>query len=152
MELAGIYPSLPEACDNAPMAEIEMTAGGASATAGAGGAIDRAHLWRMTFGDAVLEREVLGLFDRQAEAMLGRLPAAEGPALSELAHAVKGSARGVGAWRVAGAAAEVESGGHGSLPALLAALADARAEVARILRPWLDLNAGCAGFDEGEPI
>ncbi len=33
-------------------------------------AIDRGHLSRMTFGDHSLEREVLQLFDRQAELLM----------------------------------------------------------------------------------
>jgi len=98
-----------------------------------GGAIDRAHLRQMTFGDAALEREVLGLFDRQAATMLERLPTAEPQALPALAHAVKGSARGIGAWRVAQAAADVE-GGNSALAPLTDAVAEARTAIAKILR------------------
>ena len=36
-------------------------------------AIDRGHLARMTFGDRSLEREVLGLFDRQAVMLIERM-------------------------------------------------------------------------------
>ena len=36
-------------------------------------AIDRSHLSRMTFGDQSLEREVLQLFDRQAELLMERM-------------------------------------------------------------------------------
>jgi hypothetical protein len=35
--------------------------------------IDVTHLGRMTLGDASLEREVLQLFDRQAEMLLARM-------------------------------------------------------------------------------
>ena len=38
-----------------------------------GEAIDRQHLSRMTFGDRSLEHEVLQLFDRQAELLIGRM-------------------------------------------------------------------------------
>ncbi|MDI3468336.1 MAG: hypothetical protein OJF62_000399 [Pseudolabrys sp.] len=98
------------------------------------GPIDRAHLRQMTFGDTSLEREVLGLFDQQAASMLDRMPAAEPRALPALAHALKGSARGVGAWRVAEAAAAAEVGGRADLPRLIAALDEARIAIKHILR------------------
>ena len=70
--------------------------------------IDFAHLFRMTLGDHSLEREVLELFDRQVELLIGRM-AASGPAgIAALAHTLKGSARGIGAWGVAAAAESVE--------------------------------------------
>jgi HPt (histidine-containing phosphotransfer) domain-containing protein len=100
----------------------------------ADGAIDRAHLRLMTLGDAALEREVLGLFDRQATTMLERLPKAAPEALPALAHALKGSARGIGAWRVAQAAADVEGGNPAMLAALTDAVAEARTAIAKILR------------------
>jgi len=95
--------------------------------------IDRGHLRRMTFADPVLEREVLILFDRQATSMLSLLGSAEAPALPRLAHAIKGSARGIGAWRVACAAAILEAAPHGDVAALMDALSEARAAVAQIL-------------------
>lgn len=70
--------------------------------------LDRDHLARMTFGDRSLEREVLKLFDRQSELLLERMRASEPAAIATLAHTLKGSAVGIGATRVAGAAAEVE--------------------------------------------
>jgi hypothetical protein len=97
-----------------------------------GGAIDRAHLRKMTFGDAALEHEVLGLFDRQAASMLELIAVAEPGALPALAHAVKGSARGIGAWRVADAAGLLEAAPQGSRAPLSAALVEARAAIARI--------------------
>lgn len=96
--------------------------------------IDRAHLRRMTFADPVLEREVLTLFDRQATSMLSLLGAAEPQALPRLAHAVKGSARGIGAWRVARAAAILEAAPQSDVAALMDALIEARTAVAHILR------------------
>lgn len=75
----------------------------------AGGApIDRAHLAQMTLGDPNLEREILALFDRQAELLLERMRALPPQAVSTLAHTLKGSARGIGAWDVARAAEVVE--------------------------------------------
>ena len=98
-----------------------------------GGAIDRAHLRQMTFADAALEHEVLGLFDRQAASMLELIPVAKPEALAALAHAVKGSARGIGAWRVAQAAGTLEADPHSSPAALVAALAEVRAAITGIL-------------------
>jgi HPt (histidine-containing phosphotransfer) domain-containing protein len=71
-------------------------------------AIDRAHLARMTLGDQSLEREVLQLFDRQSEILLARMNDAPPAAVAALAHTMKGSARGIGAWPVAQAAEAVE--------------------------------------------
>ncbi|HEX4407337.1 MAG TPA: Hpt domain-containing protein [Xanthobacteraceae bacterium] len=72
-------------------------------------AIDAEHLHRMTLGDRRLEREVLELFVRQTAIMLDRIAAAEQPAnAAAAAHTLKGSARGIGAWRVARAAEMVE--------------------------------------------
>lgn len=71
--------------------------------------IDFAHLFRMTLGDHNLEREVLSLFDRQAELLIGRMAGIEPAAVAALAHTLKGSARGIGAWGVATAAEAVES-------------------------------------------
>lgn len=99
-----------------------------------GDPIDRGHLCQMTFNDDMLAREVLMLFDRQAASMLALIPAAKPQALPSLVHAVKGSARGIGAWRVAHAAAELETAPQGSADGLVAALVEARAAIAKILR------------------
>ena len=103
--------------------------------------IDLVHLARMTLGDRGLEREVLALFDRQAETLMARMRAAEPGAVAAVAHAIKGSARGVGAWRVAGAAEAVERAaatGAAELGAaigrLAAAAQEARAVIAELLR------------------
>ena len=104
-----------------------------------GPAIDRDHLRQMTLGDAALEREVLQLFDRQAALLIERMRSADAKALSALAHALKGSARGIGAWQVAEAVGVVERGDEAAggydaaLNALAAAVAVARAAIARIL-------------------
>jgi HPt (histidine-containing phosphotransfer) domain-containing protein len=70
--------------------------------------IDLDHLARMTFGEASLEAEVLTLFDRQAAVLLAHMRDAPPAAVAAFAHTLKGSARGIGAWRVAEAAAVVE--------------------------------------------
>lgn len=73
-------------------------------------AIDLAHLEQATFGDEALAREVLTLFDRQAEKLIVQI--ADAPSARtrrEVAHLLKGAARGVGAHAVAAAAEEVEA-------------------------------------------
>jgi HPt (histidine-containing phosphotransfer) domain-containing protein len=69
----------------------------------------------MTLGDRRLEREVLELFVRQTTVMLNRIVGAEPPLAAAAAHTLKGSARGIGAWRVARAAELLEhaAGGDG---------------------------------------
>ena len=71
-------------------------------------AIDGDHLERMTLGDRRLEREVLELFVRQTGIMLNRIAGAEPALAAAAAHTLKGSARGIGAWRVARAAEFLE--------------------------------------------
>src|SRR5690349_5709477 len=70
--------------------------------------IDLVHLARTTLGDRSLEREVLQLFDRQSTLLLARMRAAAPGGMVMLAHTLKGSARGIGAWRVARAAEALE--------------------------------------------
>lgn len=70
--------------------------------------IDAPHLARMTLGDRGLEREVLELFVRQTTIILDRIARAEPAIAAAAAHTLKGSARGIGAWRVARAAEMVE--------------------------------------------
>jgi len=70
--------------------------------------LDRVHLARMTFNDHSLEREVLQLFDRQAELLMQRIRGSEPAAIATLAHTLKGSAAGIGAVQVARAAEATE--------------------------------------------
>ena len=102
------------------------------------GPIDIAHLRRMTLGDAGLEREVLAMFSAQAfglAASLATLP----PDAPTLAHTLKGSARAIGAFGVANAAAGLEaliqSGGDPvqALAELSETVAEARASIDAIL-------------------
>ncbi len=72
------------------------------------GALDETHLDRMTLGDRRLEREVLELFLRQTTIMLDRIVNAPAPLAAAAAHTLKGSASGIGAWRVARAAELLE--------------------------------------------
>lgn len=72
------------------------------------GPIDLEHLSRMTLGDPALEREVLTMFATQSAKLLDRL-AALPPEAGALAHTLKGSARAIGAFAVAEAAAGLET-------------------------------------------
>jgi HPt (histidine-containing phosphotransfer) domain-containing protein len=100
--------------------------------------IDVDHLARMTLGDGALRREVLAMFLRQTGDLLVELAARprEGAAL---AHTLKGSARAIGAIRVAACAEALEGairqGGDPSraLAKLEAMVAEARASIEAIL-------------------
>jgi HPt (histidine-containing phosphotransfer) domain-containing protein len=70
--------------------------------------IDEEHLGTMTLGDRRLEREVLEIFVRQTVIMLDRITGAEPALAAATAHTLIGSARGIGAWRVAQAAEHLE--------------------------------------------
>jgi HPt (histidine-containing phosphotransfer) domain-containing protein len=92
--------------------EDSMTASNLSAADGDDGkpnAIDQEHLARMTLGDRRLEREVLEIFVRQTTIMLNRIMDAQPALAATAAHTLKGSARGIGAWRVARAAEHLEN-------------------------------------------
>jgi hypothetical protein len=99
--------------------------------------IDRTHLFRMTLGDHALEREVLALFCRQIDTLIERMGEVGPSGAAALAHTLKGSARGVGAWPMARAAEAVEAAPPDELAPALAALAAAagetRAAIADIL-------------------
>jgi HPt (histidine-containing phosphotransfer) domain-containing protein len=69
--------------------------------------LDFDHLARMTLGDAELESEVLAMFAEQSSRLIAAMAALPADA-SPLAHKLKGSARGIGAFAVADAAAELE--------------------------------------------
>ena len=103
------------------------------------GPIDTAHLKRMTLGDAGLEREVLAMFAGQAVRLIGALAALPADA-AEIAHTLNGSARAIGAFKVADAAEALEAslrdGGEASqaLAALQQAIAEARQAIDAALR------------------
>lgn len=123
----------------------------ASATAAhAGGrapraAIDHAHLARYTLGDPELEFEVLQLFAGEAPRTVALLKAAADAGAVALrdwrmgCHTLKGSARAVGAWRVADLAEVAERDEDGGqiewsrhVVALEAAIADVIAHIGDI--------------------
>ena len=98
------------------------------------GVIDEEHLGQMTFGDCRLEREVLEIFRRQAAIMLGRISGSAPAAAAMAVHTLKGSARGIGAWRVARAAERLEQAHadaerSAALGELTAATLEARAAI-----------------------
>jgi len=102
--------------------------------------IDLVHLARTTLGDRSLEREVLQLFDRQSMLLIARMRTAAPSGVATLAHTLKGSARGIGAWRVARAAEVLELAGArngeigSALEHLNAASEEARGVIADLLR------------------
>lgn len=71
--------------------------------------VDLAHLSRQTMGDRSLEQEVLSLFMQQANLVRDRIGQASTEERLRLAHGLKGSARGVGAFIVADCLAELEA-------------------------------------------
>jgi HPt (histidine-containing phosphotransfer) domain-containing protein len=107
------------------------------------GPIDRAHLGRMTLGDATLEREVLAMFAGQSAGLVGDLSRLPDDAAA-LAHTLKGSARAIGAFRVADAAETLEAALRDdadaseataqALAVLSESVADVRDEIDTILR------------------
>lgn len=71
--------------------------------------LDLAQLRTFTVGDATLEREIAELFASTAKAYLQAMAtASDARTWQETAHALKGSARSVGAMRLAALAAEAE--------------------------------------------
>jgi HPt (histidine-containing phosphotransfer) domain-containing protein len=93
------------------------------------GSIDQVHLERMTLGDRSLEREVLEIFARQTALTLERMAGAGPARMAAAAHTLKGSARGIGAWRVAEAAERLEQAATAAADAaaMLSAIAELEA-------------------------
>jgi hypothetical protein len=118
------------------LAEVDM--GEAPSLAPDERPIDLVHLARTTLGDRGLEREVLQLFDRQSALLIARMRTATPANIAPLAHTMKGSALGIGAWRVARAAEGVERADDArigeALERLAVAAEEARAVIAELLR------------------
>ena len=115
--------------------------------------LDLVHLARQCLGDHELEAELLGLFRLQAPALTAQLADQSLQSLkskANIAHTLRGSAHSVGAGRVARAAWRIEElasapgprlpedAGReldqaGAIAALLSAVAEAVAEIDRIL-------------------
>ncbi|MFO1109815.1 MAG: Hpt domain-containing protein [Bradyrhizobium sp.] len=102
------------------------------------GPIDFAHLARMTLGDPALECEVLTMFSAQSTRMLDQLAGLPSDA-GRLTHTLKGSARAIGAFAVADAAARLETalGEAGEAEAALEGLKDAVAEAQGAIEAFL---------------
>jgi HPt (histidine-containing phosphotransfer) domain-containing protein len=116
--------------------------------------IDDDHLGRMTLGDRSLEREVLEIFARQAALTLDRIAGASPQKAAAAAHTLKGSARGIGAWRVAQAAERLEKAASGGAEEAIIQEAIAELEAASFearvaigLRLSKGLTAGAAFAD-----
>jgi len=103
------------------------------------GPIDFDQLQRMALGDAAIEQEVLRLFLAQSARLMHTLAALPVDA-SALAHTLKGSARAIGAFAVADAAARLEAAiargfdPSAALAELGEAVAEARAAIEAVLR------------------
>ena len=96
--------------------------------------LDVEHLVRMTCGEKALEREVLVLFLAQSSGLIDALK--DNPVeVAALSHTLKGSARAIGASRVAARAAALEAaarrGGDPARPfaALCEAVTEARSAI-----------------------
>ena len=105
--------------------------------------IDLAHLARQTLGDRALEAELLALFENQSAritAQLIALGAGEAKSRGDLAHTLRGSALAIGAGEVARSAQAYEAAcaagpSRAALDDLVAAVAQARAAIARLVAP-----------------
>jgi HPt (histidine-containing phosphotransfer) domain-containing protein len=101
-----------------------------------GDVFDLVHLRSQTLNDELLAREVLQLFLEQAATILSRLRAEQGDtaARREAAHALVGSARGIGAFGVARAAREIELA---AAPVDIAALEAEVEKARRVIEAYL---------------
>lgn len=72
--------------------------------------LDRDHLARYTGGDTALEAELFNLFLKQTQACLERLKIAQSDQeWCDAAHTLKGSARGIGAFKLGEVCADAET-------------------------------------------
>ena len=103
--------------------------------------LDVQHLRRYTEGDEDLERQLFGMFFPDADVHLQTMSSAETDEIwHRSAHGLKGAARGLGAWEVAGLAEDAEAmvggateGRAGHLERMRAALARLRVVVEDLL-------------------
>lgn len=87
--------------------------------------VDLIHLARQTLGNRELEQEVLDLFVQQALDVKDRILNADAAERIRLAHGLKGSASGVGAFQIAECAGQIEASPEGDeMPRRLAGLID----------------------------
>ncbi len=83
--------------------------GGETCSTGRGRPFDLVHLARQTMGDRALEQEVLSLFVHQTKQIRQSIGQADAAECRQLAHTLKGSARGVGAFAIADCAETIEA-------------------------------------------
>jgi len=103
--------------------------------------LDEEHLGHMTLGDRRLEREVLEIFVRHGattfDLILDCVAGQDPAAVAVAAHTMIGAARGIGAWRVAQAAEQLEraagTGGEQELDEAVAALKAASLEANAVI-------------------
>jgi|GEM_PF-566238 len=115
---------------------------GAFEMAAKAGAFDIEFLDRVTFSDRGLAREVLQMFDQQADSLLKVIRDTESTRMRlEIAHRLKGAARGVGAFSVAKAAEEIETAADEIELANAVSLLTARVTEARMALASLIGNA-----------
>jgi HPt (histidine-containing phosphotransfer) domain-containing protein len=91
-----------------------------------GGAVDFSYLESFTAGDVGVVLEVLDLFAGQARSQLEALSAGAPDGWREMAHTIKGAARGIGANRLGDLADKAEFGSESDLEPM-------RIELARVV-------------------
>ena len=91
-------------------------------------AVDFDYLEGFAAGDMQVVTDVLGLFQGQAEGWMSRLETPD-DGWRDLAHTIKGSARGIGANALGDVADRAERGDASMAPELKTALADALADI-----------------------
>lgn len=94
-----------------------------------GGAVDFEYLESFMAGDMQIVTEVLSLFQGQAEGWQARLEVPAAADWRDLAHTIKGAARGIGAVALGDVADRAERGDASMAPELKRALADTLAEI-----------------------
>ncbi|HEY4265732.1 MAG TPA: Hpt domain-containing protein [Micropepsaceae bacterium] len=108
--------------------------------------VDLDHLDRYTGGDRAINQEILRLFDdqcRESLAMLEYLAQGSGDSQSwrEIAHRLKGAARGIGAFALGDAAAVAEKTAPEEALAVLERLRDDAAAVHNLIAEFLKASA-----------
>lgn len=110
--------------------------------------IDLDHLNGYTGGDGVLNRQILGLFDGQCLEIIEKLAELAGRGETEaaaknwreVAHSLKGAARGIGAFGLGEVAAQVEKTSLANHSQVLEALQRLKVEAAQVHRFIDDLT------------
>lgn len=93
------------------------------------GAVDFDYLEGFMAGDMQIVTEVLALFQGQAEGWQPRLDSPAADDWRDLAHTIKGAARGIGANALGDVADRAERGDAAMAPELKRVLADTLAEI-----------------------